>query len=255
MAKGKEIQKREPGYLVFKEDIGAMKEIMTANLGDASSVSPFDLPRLEVPTGGGLNWQLGTITGTESHKELECIIAAWQNCRAYWPQEFTGGTPPTCAAPDGLLGYGEPGGKCAACPESQWGSEINRKAGKEQGRGQACKQMRRLFLMREGKILPVMLTLPPTSIRRCTRYFVDLVSAQLPFWGVVTKLALEHASSATGITYGVVTFDLVRELTAEEAAKIKEYAEAIEHLLTMPVIPAEYAGEEEAGASAQPVEL
>lgn len=221
---------RDETYPILAAD-GSVGQLMKENLG-GSDFTAFDLERMTIPTGGGTAWKAETLTGEESFPTLAGIIVHYQDCRAYWKEEFSGETPPDCASDDGRKGVGQPGGKCAVCPYAQFGSDP------KGGKGQACKQVRRIFLLRPKTFLPVMLTLPPTSIKNCKQYFTRVTNAGLPYWGVVTEIGLEKTKNAGGIAYSKATFrcGTVEEgrlatLTAEESAKVREYATALKEVL------------------------
>jgi len=182
------------------------------NLGE-NGVSITELPRIKVPSGEVLQWMIQTLDGVEMQKEIECLILAWKVSRAYWPKPLNEGGKkiPDCTSKDGFTGVGNPGGACADCPFSQFGSAAK-------GHGQACKQLRRLLLIPPGEILPYILTVPPTSLKVCGQYFLNLYSKKIPYWAVVTRLRLEGTKNEDGVSFARMTFTVVRQLTPEEKA-------------------------------------
>ena len=235
----KHIAKQEPSkFLVFQDQGADLQEIMEENLG-GEGISQFDLTRVKIPSGGGTSWSIPTLEGDEDAKELRGIIVYWKNSRAYWKDSFGGGSnPPDCRSDDGVTGYGDPGGECNKCPLSQWGSD-------DRGKGQACKSIRFLFLLRENDILPVAIALPPTSIKPIKNYFLRLATSATPFYSVITTLRLEKTKNADGITYSVVTPSMERKLSPECTAKIKAYAENFKPALAAVTIQAaDYGGED-----------
>ena len=72
--------------------------------------------------------------------------------------KYTGGNqPPDCCSFDGVTGEGEPGGACRKCPLNQFGSGENG--------AKACKNRRRIYVLREGEIFPLLLSLPTGSLQ------------------------------------------------------------------------------------------
>ena len=67
-----------------------------------------------------------------------------------------------------MTGEGDPGGACAKCRYNQFGSG-------ESG-GKACKNRRRIYILREGEVFPVLLSLPTGSLKEFTRYIQRLLS-------------------------------------------------------------------------------
>ena len=211
-----------------------LRDIIEANVGD--SLSQFDLDRITMPAGGALSWTVPTLDGEESVKALEGIIVHWKEPRAYWAASFEdagGGSPPDCSSEDSVLGRGmfgpgsehNPSGECAECPMSQYGSKPG------DSNAQACKQMRVLFMVQPESLLPQAVMLPPTSIRPMKRYFLRLASKAMPFYGVVTRLELERATSGGGIKYSVVKPSVASQLEPEAAARIRHYGDGLKAVL------------------------
>jgi hypothetical protein len=204
-----------------------------------SGLTQFDLDRISIPAGGGLSWNVPSLDGEESVKALEGIIVHWKEPRAYWSSSFEdsgGGTPPDCTSDDSVTGTGmfghdsehNPTGECGTCPMSQYGSKD--------GGGQACKQMRVLFTVQPDSLLPQAIVLPPTSIKPMKKYFLRLASRSIPFYGVITRLELERATSGSGIKYSVVKPSLVETLDPEMAASVKEYGDSLRTALNSQIV-------------------
>ena len=219
-----------------------LRDIIEANVGD--NLSQFDLDRIMMPAGGGLAWTVPSLTGDEeSVKALEGIIVHWKEPRAYWRSSFEesgAGTPPDCTSDDSVIGRGmfgpgsehNPSGECAECPMSQYGSKPG------DSNGQACKQMRVLFMVQPESLLPQAVMLPPTSIKPMKRYFLRLASRAMPFYGVVTRLELERATSQGGIKYSVVKPSVVSQLDPEAASRIRHYGDGLKSVLDSQVMEA-----------------
>ena len=211
-----------------------ISQVLQDNVG--TSITEFDLDRIGTPPGGATQWQVPDLEGIKSVDALEGIIVLWKEPRAYWATSFEetgGGTPPDCsspdsvkAVPDGMFAEGSdanPTGECAKCPMSQWGSGG--------GRSQACKQMRVLFMIREGNALPEAVVLPPTSIGPMRRYFLRLASKSVPYYGVVTRLKLERTKNADGIGFAQVAPSLVQVLDDDTQERIRLYGEQFRALV------------------------
>lgn len=201
------------------------QEAILANLGDQGP-GEFDLERVRVPAGGGTSWTLVGLDGKEREaKELDCVLLMWKNSRAYWKESFDasgGGVPPSCTSHDAQFGVGDNGegeGRraCADCGQSKFGSA-------EKGKGQACKQMKVLFCLMQGNMLPHALFLPPTSIKEMNTYMLRLASQGLKFCSVVTRLTLEKTKNDGGITYSKVKPSMIMKLTPDAAAAAWEMA-------------------------------
>jgi hypothetical protein len=84
----------------------------------------------------------------------------------------------------------------------------------------ACKQKRRLYLIREGEVLPMIMTLPTGSLGEFTKYVTRLVTRGMKANSVVTKFTLKRAQNSTGINYSQAVCAVDRVLSAEEKKNI-----------------------------------
>lgn len=217
-------------YAVVGMNPEELRGIMTANIGN-SGVDEFDIPRIKVPAGGGSAWEVPSLEGPVVQKEVEGVIVAWRNARAFWQagiDQGSGNQPPDCSSPDGIRGIGDPGGECGPCPMAQFGSAI--KDGKS-ARGQACKSTRLLFVIRPGDMFPVVVVAPPSSLKGVRSYFLQLATKAIPFYGVVTSLALEQDKNAEGIKYSKILPRFVGKLSDEDRARMESYAKTIAPLV------------------------
>jgi len=196
-------------------------------------ISEFDLDRVKMPAGGGTSWEVPTLDGTEAVKELEGVIVYWKEGRSFWKEKYSGGSePPDCSSPDAQFATGDPGvavptdehGRfiCAQCPNAEFGTAENDKG--EKGPGQACKLQRQLFLLTPKSLLPLVVSLPPSSVAPAKKYMLRLAGFSTPYSSVITKIALAQEKSQGGITYSQATFALGEKLTPEDAEKVREFA-------------------------------
>ena len=157
-------------------------------------------------------------------KEFEGVILMSHKCNAYWPDAF--GTSedknPACASMDGEEAITQDGEimKCATCPYNEFGSA-------KVGTGKACKNMRRLYILREGDVLPLVLSLPPSALAAYDKYRTRLSTAAKKVHGVITKFTLTKAKSAQGVAYSMPQFEAVSVLPLAESERVREYAAAM----------------------------
>jgi len=152
-------------------------------------------------------------------KELKVIIIDQYAVNAYYKDAYDGTeTAPDCASNDGHIGITNDGEtiSCDSCPNNKYGSAID-------GIGKACKNMRRLYILRSGDAFPMLLTLPATSITPFGKYLQRIVAKGLRPCDVVTKISLKKAESKGGITYAQATFVMEEILPPEMKEKIREY--------------------------------
>lgn len=193
----------------------SIKEVMHANF--PKGITQNNLLRVKVPAGGATSWEVDTIAGPESKKSLTGIIVATRDIRAYYDKPFDGSNePPACYSPDAITGHGEPGGPCAQCPLSKWGSD-------EKQRGQACSMRRLMLILEEDSILPLVVSAPPGSLRNIENYFGRLSGQRLPHYAVVTSLGLEKDKNPDGIAFARIKPTYQRALRPDEIVSLKDY--------------------------------
>ena len=128
--------------------------------------------RVTIPSAGGTTFELpGEMPGeTDAVKEFTGVILYHHPLFSFYHERFTGGNnAPDCGSYDGVTGIGTPGGDCASCPLNQFGSGENG--------GKACKNKRRIYILREGELIPLLLTLPTGSMTIIYIYQMRNVSA------------------------------------------------------------------------------
>lgn len=205
-------------------------EIVRANTGD-TGLSARELDRVKVPSGGGQSWSVPSLTGEQDVKEIQGVIIAWRETRGYWPGAYSGASdPPQCASEDGIVGIGDPGGSCAVCPLAQFGS-APQKNGMDSN-AQACRAGRLLFMLRPEDLLPIVVSLPPTSLKPCRDYYGRLMRDGCFYYDVITGLSLLRDKSEGGIQFSLVNFRMVRKLNAEEMGKVANLVTAFKPLFT-----------------------
>ena len=131
---------------------------------------PFDT--VKIPSGGGLAFELSgdDPDNPETVQSLTGVILHHHAVNSYWPGEFDGSNNvPDCSSADGKQGLDIKTGEvrdCSTCPFNQFGSSSK-------GNGKACKNGHRIYLLRSGEVLPVLISLPPTSLRAFTPSYSD----------------------------------------------------------------------------------
>ena len=164
---------------VLSEDMGqAMAEEM-----DGLQLS---FPRIKIPSGGGLAFEVpgDDPENPDAVKEVVGVIVDHHPVNAYWADKYAGANnPPDCSSMDGKVGIDADGNRkpCNSCQYNQWGSA-------EDGRGKACKNMHRVYILREGEMLPLLLTLPPTSLKNLSDYLgLRVITKGLRSYGVIDR--------------------------------------------------------------------
>lgn len=216
-------------FAIMRPGSGNIMEAVQANM-EGESLSVWDLDMIHVPSGGGTMWEVPNINGDfDNVAELEAIIIMSKPNRSYWAEKFEdsgGGAPPDCISMDMIYGQGTPGGQCETCPNNQWGSGTG-------GNGKACKETRQCFLLMPGSILPVVLTIPPSSIKKdgFVPYKLRLAGAGIMLHQVTTVMSLEKAKSKSGITYSKIKFRKGQTLSPEQLEIVNSYIDGIKRMV------------------------
>lgn len=181
--------------------------------------------RVKIPSGGGQAFEVpgDDPDSPDLTKELVGVIVDQHPVNVYYALAYSGGnSPPDCASNDGKVGIGTPGGDCASCPHNQWGSDP------DGGRGKACQNKRRIYLLRDGDLFPILLSLPSTSIRNFGDYLLKRVLQKgHRSHSVLTKITLKKATNSSNMTYSQAQFALAGVLDAQAAQRAAEMAEGI----------------------------
>jgi hypothetical protein len=209
--------KKETKYAIMTmgDDIAS---VMADNLG-GEQITAMDLDRVNIPAGGGTNWVVPTLEGDVETKDLEGIIVYTRVQRVYWADAFSGGgTPPDCYSEDSIHGSGQPGGDCAQCALSKFGSGDN-------GKSQACQMRRLVFLVQPDSLLPIVISVPPSSLNEAKKYLLRLASRGKSAYSMISKLSLEKDKNADGIAYSKIKFSSTGE--TPDIAGIQKYVGSI----------------------------
>jgi hypothetical protein len=199
-------------------------ELIRFNMGN-EGISVADLDRIKVPTGGGVNWEIPSLSGAQSARFIDGILIHISRRRAYWSNPNPTGDPPDCASVDMEIGVGNPGGDCSICPLNQWGSAKDQSGAARAGK--ACRECLLTFVLRPGATLPVIISVPPSSLDGMRKYRLRLSDSGKKFFQVVTRFSLNKTSSKTGVAYSEIVPEIVSEIDAETSRRVEAYARSI----------------------------
>ncbi len=189
----------------------------------ASELDGLDLTfeRIKIPSGGSTVFEVpGEGDEADTLKELSAVILHHHPLLAYYKTKYTGGNnPPDCGSFDGVTGEGDPGGECKNCPYNRFGTGENG--------SKACKNRRRIYLLREGEVFPMLLSLPTGSLKEFTKYIKRLLSKGRKSNSVITRFSLRKATNQGGVLYSQAQFALDRTLTNGEQPLIDALSEQV----------------------------
>jgi hypothetical protein len=200
-----------------------LAEALTSELGGMD----ISFDRVSIPAAGGQAFEVpGELPGeTDMVKDFSGVILFHHPMFTYYRERFSGGNnAPDCGSYDGNVGVGNPGGVCATCPLNQFGSGENG--------GKACKNKRRIYVLREGELIPILLVLPAGSMKEFSVYVKRLLAKGKKSNSVVTKFSLKKVTNASGIAYSQAQFAVDRVLTAEEMPFVQAMSDQVKSFAT-----------------------
>lgn len=213
---------------------------------------------IKIPSGGKLAYEVQTgedEADVDYMKEVEGVIIFTHRLNGYWPGAF--GTDdnkvPACSSMDGKTAVWTDTGEvrtCENCPLNQYGSDDNPNG---TGKGKACKNMRRIYLMMNGDPNFYLLTVPPTSIKDVNKQLTKIITGGTPYTGLIVSFKLEKAKNAKGVEYSKVTVEKKGLLPPAVSAAAKEMRRQIKaKYQDMTITLAEYAPAQDQGAATAP---
>jgi hypothetical protein len=203
------------------------EEFTSDELADEMEGLHLTFPRIKIPAGGSLQFELPSDDpeNPDYTKTLEGVIIFNHSSNALWVEgsEDDENNTPLCSSVNGKIGYGEPGGECENCALNEFGSSEN-------GKGKACKNMRVLYLLRDGDEVPTQIILPPTSIKPFSDFYSSTFATRhRGAFGSIISIGLKRIDN--GNTYSVATFRKVFDFTGEQLARAKAYSNGFKEQL------------------------
>lgn len=199
-------------------------EVLNEALMDDCQGLEFSFDRIKIPAGGSTAFE---VPGDDEEdvtmvKDITGVVLLNHPAYAYYSEKYTGGSnPPDCGSFDGITGSGNPGGACATCPYNQFGSG--------EGQSKACKNRRFIYILQEGELFPMVLSLPTGSLKEFTKYVKRQLSKGRKLNQVVTKISLKKATNNSGIAFSQAVFSFVRLLDDAEKSAMAAMSEQVKN--------------------------
>lgn len=238
-------------YKITKKEIIAMEQLtqkfeivkfneLREGIADNFEGLTPQFVRVKVPSGDLAVFEVDD----EPAKSVEGIIVDHFASRVLYLKKYGEGdkTPPICRSNDGI--YGERVGTdtkipCANCEYNVWGSYHKFIDEKETSNRKACQEKHLLFLLRSGELLPLLFSLPSTSISPLAMYMTKLGMKGKNQTSVVTRISLEKDKSKGGIEYVKTVFQRVTDIPKENLDEIKEVVKFLKSYCRMKPIVTE----------------
>jgi len=155
---------QKSGFLTLADtDFGGL-------LADELDGLDVSFERIKIPSAGSTVFEMPGEDGEpDAIKEFSAVILFHHPLFCYYKTKYTGGNnPPDCGSFDGICGVGDPGGNCKICPLNKFDTGENG--------SKACKNRRRIYVLREGEVFPLLLSLPTGSLKEFTKYLKRLLA-------------------------------------------------------------------------------
>ena len=165
---------------------------------------------------------------------FEAVIEQILPVNTYYKVKFdpSNPTPPDCTSIGGVkpdATVDEPQGeKCSSCKQNQFGTGTGPDG--KPSKGKACSNAKRLVVKMQGIDLPVLIQLPPTSVKEFDQYLSELTAHDLPFYAVLSTFSFD-----SNVTYPKPLVD------AKGCLSEKNFDEIVTHRKTDEVNAALYA--------------
>lgn len=156
--------------------------------------------------------------------------------KGYDPKE-SDGAKPDCYSADGIAPAADAekpqAKKCATCPHNQWGSRVTERGN---SKGKACNDTVRMAVAPAGQLNdPMLLRVPPASIRGLGEYGQLLAKRGVGYNMVVTKVAFDPDAESPKLTFKPIGF-----LDDAAFAEVQEViaGDTVANILGAAVVPA-----------------
>jgi hypothetical protein len=195
---------------------------------------PLSYPVLKIVHQGNASFAYPEESGLPPVREFVGVIVHIDPARVWWKKSFSesgGGAMPDCFSRDLLRpdpACEDPVSKtCAACPNNQWGSDV--KPDGSLGKGKACRETRRVFVIPSGHVVPYVMLLTPSNLKPLSKYLTSLGDAKVARPQMVaTKFKSMNVPNADGVKYTEVAFEMVGKLSPASVLEILGFKQMIE---------------------------
>jgi hypothetical protein len=193
---------------------------------------PVEYPRIKILHVGAAQFQF---PDESTAKGFLGVIIHSEASRVWWPWAFGEGPAdddrvPKCFSRD--LINPDPSctqrqsDSCSNCPQNAWGSDP------KGGRGKACREVRRLFVLPEGRMTPHWMGITPANLKPLSKYFsVVRDSGVARPQMIVTRFSLLNVKNKENITYSELSLSKGDPLPAGTVYNVIQLKEAIESML------------------------
>lgn len=156
---------------------------------------------------------------TPGVQAIDGMILAFHPTNVMWGNDYgkrEQGEMPICRSMDGIVGTVTETGEVRQCDSCPYNRFVD-------GRKQCTNKMQ-LYIMREGDLVPMLFSLPPTGLKYFNKYLVRCrLTERVPMFSVVTRITLKNEQGQSG-EYSVPVFTPIGKIPKDEATRMSQYA-------------------------------
>ena len=201
-------------------------------------------------------------------KEFVGHIIHWHHANQYYSKKYGEGSnePPDCFSSDGVHpdgGTNPKAGPCRTCTLGGEGKDAWGSANNGTGRGKACKNTIRLYILMENEIIPFFLRCPPSCIAKKDSLMKWLSESSIvssraglgaSYQPILVKFTLIKKDFPSGFSASAIQLATVRVLSTSNEDDMKEMRRLGEVTLAFRKVYNEYAAEIMATESADGID-
>ena len=204
-----------------------LKAQLQEEMDDLGADSGIDCRQIKMPTGTikAFAVESDNPDDPDMMKELEGVILYTHLMNARWEGDYSGeNRMPVCSSWDAKTGIQFGTGECMNCDRCSYNQFTERADGTS---GKDCKNMRRIYLMLNGKPQLYLLTVPPTSLNDVKKQLKRIMSRGIPYTRMVVTFKLVSATSRGGQSFAKLTVEKTGDLTPEQSQMARAMREEI----------------------------
>lgn len=215
-------------FIIQNVEMNSTSEEIAEEL-DGLGTIPFD--RVKWPTGGNTTFE---VTDEEDDSQfvttdkITGVIVYHHPINSRWEGNYNGGNePPICYAMDGKTGINTQTGEiinCDNCPYNQFESNGSTS-------GKACKNIHRLYIIQNDNPVPILVSLPPTSLNSFRNYLgKKLLIRGKKAADVITEITLKKENSKNNMAFAKAVFKKVGDLSPAQVENAKSLSAMIKSI-------------------------
>lgn len=237
-----------------------LAELYREEMGVGGDIAGTSFDRVKHPAGGAISWEIPGANPEQPEvvQEIVGIVLDDHFQSSLWlkDEDDAENTPPDATwlevEPGVVIAQINDDARNAGAQDDLSADPFNAWGSGRGGRGKAAKQTYRLYVLRDGAVMPVVFTVPPSSFKAWTdfkRYVLSTRKRLIP--EVAVRMTLKRQENPDGKPYATIVFGIAEELQPDVAAEMVARREEIRPLTRrIPAAPTEDAAPAPAPAPA-----